>query len=71
MPLSTQEQLDLVRESIAAVLNGGQRYRLPNGTEVERPSLDKLRESESELESRLKAESGGTGYTRVSFGRPA
>lgn len=69
--LSAQEELTAVRSAIAAVLTGGQSYRLPDGTLVERAKLGELRARESELVNRIAAESGDTGYVRVGFGRPA
>lgn len=69
MAATTQEQLDAVNNAIAAVAGGAQRYRSPNGDEVEYPALSVLMDTKDRLTSQLAQEQAGAVYVRAGFGR--
>ncbi len=67
--MTTQEELDKVRSAIANVLDTGERFKTPDGLEVQN-SLAELRNRERELMTRLENETDGSTHTPLAFRRP-
>jgi hypothetical protein len=69
--MATEEIQAAINAGILTVLQGGQRFRLADGQEVQRADLDKLLAARRELNSQAAEESDGLAFFQgpVGFGR--